>query len=409
MPGNYFTLPVLHAQSFLSPFVEQLPTVDSIFLFFFLPLLPLCDHISPQYSVYSCSFLLLPLVNIMASEINDLEYFVYPDGEIVYLIPEAAGDVAQATVASQLKTPASSSPRPAPHPNNQGDVACTQYSYDDNDSVEFKTVSGAQLVDVISHIIDEVNVIANLPYTVTRMLLAHFNWDEETFLDRYYACADDPVGLKKLFTDAHIAITGSMGTGKLPSTNMTIQSDEMTCAICFDSFTSESSASLDCGHSFCKSCWVLYLTEKILDQGEAHYISCPDPDCHVYVDDRKVLSLIEDKRTRSKYIKLIINQFVIKNKRLRWCPTVDCASAIELAEIAPSSSSCLTVKCSNCNREFCFCCLEDPHEPVTCANLSKWKAKIEDKDHVESMNYINGNTKDCPKCKVAIEKDGGCK
>ena len=280
--------------------------------------------------------------------------------------------------------------------------------YDAREVVEYKTVSDTRLLNLISEIIDDVNVIANLPYTVTRMLLAHFNWDKEIFLDRYFACADDPLSLNKLFKDAHIANSESISEDTFTSGPMNNESDEMTCAICFDSFTSESSASLDCGHSYCKSCWVLYLTEKILDQGESHYISCPDTNCHVFVDDRKVLSLIEDRKTRSKYIKLIINQFVVKNRRLKWCPSVDCASAIELKEIASSSHYCLTVECAYCHKRFCFHCLEDPHDPVSCSGFLRWKTKCLDKDHVESMNYINANTKECPKCKVSIEKNGGC-
>lgn len=404
MPGDQFTEPCV-----CTSFTLISPTLSHFLSDFHLPvpftflLLSHCDHISYQ----SLSFLVL-LVDIMASDINQIEYFVFPDGEEVYLVNESMEEIPKATVVSQLKAPVTNSPHPPTNSDSQGDIGSSDFAYDDNYSIEYKTISGTALLDSISNIIEEVNVIVDLPYTVTRMLLSHFNWDKETFLDRYYACADDTVGLNALLTDAHIAVNGSLSGEKVSSSTDTNQSDEMTCAICYDSFTLESSASLDCGHYYCKSCWVLYLTEKICDQGEAHYISCPDPDCHVYVDDRKVLSLIEDNRTQSKYLKLIINQFVIKNKRLRWCPTIDCACAIELDEIAPSSSCCLNVECGNCHNNFCFRCLGDSHEPVTCSNFSRWKAQIENKDHLESMNYINSNTKDCPNCKVAIEKNGGC-
>lgn len=342
----------------------------------------------------------------MASGSDEFEYYVYPDGEEVYIIKENKDEKPTPAPSTQLKTPVSD----LTYLNNQGDILIQTTPYDEKEAaVEYTTVTDAKLLDLISSIIDEVNVIANLPYTVTRMLLAHFNWDKEIFLDRYYACADDPLRLSKLFKDAHIANTESFGDDDSMMIPAPPKSDEMTCAICFDSFTSESSASLDCGHSYCKSCWVSYLSEKILDQGEAHYIPCPDPSCHVFVDDRKVLGLIEDKVTRSKYIKLMINQFVENNKRLKWCPSIDCANAIELKEIVPSSTYCLPVSCGNCRKSFCFHCLEKPHEPVSCRDLQKWKSKCLDKDHVESMNYINANTKDCPKCKVAIEKNGGCK
>ncbi len=38
--------------------------------------------------------------------------------------------------------------------------------------------------------------------------------------------------------------------------------------------------------------------------------------------------------------------------------------------------------------------------------MKKWEKKC--KDDSETSNWIVVNTKDCPKCKSAIEKNGGC-
>ena len=53
-----------------------------------------------------------------------------------------------------------------------------------------------------------------------------------------------------------------------------------------------------------------------------------------------------------------------------------------------------------------FTCGENWHEPVKCALLRTWKKKCDDDS--ETSNWIAANTKECPKCKVVIEKDGGC-
>lgn len=57
---------------------------------------------------------------------------------------------------------------------------------------------------------------------------------------------------------------------------------------------------------------------------------------------------------------------------------------------------------------FCysFTCGENWHEPVKCDLLKTWKKKCDDDS--ETSNWIAANTKECPKCKVVIEKDGGC-
>lgn len=63
------------------------------------------------------------------------------------------------------------------------------------------------------------------------------------------------------------------------------------------------------------------------------------------------------------------------------------------------------VKCT-CGHTFCFECGENWHDPVQCRLLKKWIKKCDDDS--ETSNWIAANTKECPKCNVTIEKDGGC-
>ncbi|KAG9509655.1 putative E3 ubiquitin-protein ligase ariadne-2, partial [Fragariocoptes setiger] len=64
------------------------------------------------------------------------------------------------------------------------------------------------------------------------------------------------------------------------------------------------------------------------------------------------------------------------------------------------------VKCSACSTIFCFGCGLAYHAPADCLTIKKWLAKCEDDS--ETLNYIAVHTKDCPKCNVSIEKNGGC-
>jgi ariadne-1 len=61
-----------------------------------------------------------------------------------------------------------------------------------------------------------------------------------------------------------------------------------------------------------------------------------------------------------------------------------------------------------CGTTFCFLCTSEWHEPVKCEYIKRWKLKCEDKDNTETLNYIVSYTKNCPKCQVVIEKNGGC-
>lgn len=53
-----------------------------------------------------------------------------------------------------------------------------------------------------------------------------------------------------------------------------------------------------------------------------------------------------------------------------------------------------------------FACGADWHYPLRCDLMTKWQKKCSDDS--ETFNWIAANTKDCPQCKMPIEKNGGC-
>lgn len=156
---------------------------------------------------------------------------------------------------------------------------------------------------------------------------------------------------------------------------------------------------LECGHRFCLVCWREYLTTKIVTEGLGQSISCAAHGCDILVDDVTVTKLV-DPRVKVKYQQLITNSFVECNQLLRWCPSVDCTNAIKVSYGDARPVSC------KCGHVFCFACGENWHDPVKCCWLKKWIKKCDDDS--ETSNWIAANTKECPKCNVTIEKDGGC-
>jgi ariadne-1 len=85
---------------------------------------------------------------------------------------------------------------------------------------------------------------------------------------------------------------------------------------------------------------------------------------------------------------------------MRWCPAPNCSNAIKAQYFDAQLVQCL------CNHIFCFGCGELWHDPVKCKWLKKWIKKCDDDS--ETSNWIAANTKECPKCHVTIEKNGGC-
>lgn len=296
----------------------------------------------------------------------------------------------------------------SPEPSGSG--VCDRKSGGDPSEVPFEVLSSDDVVQDMVNCITEVNTVVQLPPTVTRILLHHFKWDKERLYERYY-----DGDRARLFDEAHIV---DPSTSRSPSSLDDLSSSSLStttritrqnsrpmienCVICCRDLVSTQMTGLGCGHRFCNECWTAYLTTKIMEEGMGNMIACANHGCDIIVDDQMVMSLITDSKVKQKYQLLITNSFVECNKLLRWCPKPECTRVIKVQHRPLDPAP---VKCS-CDTIFCFLCGENWHEPVCCDLLRKWKKKCDDDS--ETCNWIAANTKECPKCNVTIEKDGGC-
>jgi ariadne-1 len=101
-----------------------------------------------------------------------------------------------------------------------------------------------------------------------------------------------------------------------------------------------------------------------------------------------------------KYSTFLARSYVETNVRVRWCPRPGCSNAVKC-----SSAGQMDMRCS-CGYLFCFQCNREAHAPASCEELTKWIKQSTDDG--ETVKWIQVNTKDCPKCQTAIEKNGGC-
>lgn len=274
---------------------------------------------------------------------------------------------------------------------------------------KYVVLNSNEIVENMVSSIREVNSVVQLNTTITRILLNHFQWDKERLYERLF-----DGNRMALFKEAKIIDTETL---KNNQTNSTILCDPTapiksnhnqgqkqrshTCPICYmDTGPDSSLVGLGCGHLFCRNCWRMYLSTKIMEEGQSGNITCAALDCDMLIDDQTVLPLVTDRRVKLRYQQLITNSYVECNKQMRWCPKPECGHAIKVTypEFQP-------VKCV-CGTVFCFLCGDSWHEPVKCDLIRKWKKKCDDDS--ETSHWIAANTKECPKCHVTIEKNGGC-
>ncbi|XP_063972023.1 potential E3 ubiquitin-protein ligase ariadne-2 isoform X2 [Diachasmimorpha longicaudata] len=172
------------------------------------------------------------------------------------------------------------------------------------------------------------------------------------------------------------------------------------CTVCMALFNPDKFATLTCGHSFCKDCWCMHFEVQI-SQGISTDIGCMAQNCDVLVPEDFVLQLLTKPSMRDKYQHFAFRDYVKTHPQLRFCPGPNCQIVMRSKELRAKR-----VQCLSCKTVFCLRCGIDYHAPTDCNTIKKWMTKCADDS--ETSNYISAHTKDCPKCHICIEKNGGC-
>jgi ariadne-1 len=294
--------------------------------------------------------------------------------------------------------------------------------------------------------VQDVAEVLNVPMEVSAMLLRHARWSRDVLLEQYM---DHPEKVQK---DAGVYYRCTTTTAsapplpistKTPSTVVSTRSSStsLTCPICYDSdFTVNQIYSLPCGHAFCESCWYEYAVNAIQEQGPAcvQNTSCPQSRCIEKVTDQDfvrilgegvdsnnksmTLSVSNSVKTHpssqpplppppsssplSKYRQFTLRHYVESNPLTRWCPGLGCERVAAAVSAMAAEAEHGVATCDSCTTTFCIWCgADEPHRPVSCKNVLRWKEKC--RNESETANWILANTKSCPNCVSRIEKNQG--
>lgn len=263
--------------------------------------------------------------------------------------------------------------------------------------VRYGVLSASDVNERQAKTIGKVASILQVEPSQAASLLHVFRWHPDSLVERYMEDSDKVLGLAGLSTTLEPSIMASAE----PS---------WTCSICCEESTNDSPLqvfALPCRHFACTNCYEYYLRQKISEEGQSRDIPCilGGKQCNLKFDQDSIHKIVSPG-IFAKFWKNQIEAFVQENEQLKWCSAPECEYAIEcsvrkdeLNQVVPS------VTCYN-KHSFCFGCGEEEHQPTLCVLASKWRKKCADDS--ETANWISAHTKDCPKCKAIIEKNGGC-
>ena len=213
----------------------------------------------------------------------------------------------------------------------------------------------------------------------TQYLMQCFSYDITKLTDTYFE------NREKLLEEKNLE----------PKINAQVSPSSEFCPICYEK---SDLVKLRCLHAFCQSCICIHLKTNITD-GNALKIECLD--CNVLLERDFVVGSIKEVQLIDKYDKFLLRNLVETHPLYTCCPGPDCTCIVKV-----EFSASKPITCKFCRVTFCYACKDSYHAPSPCDQFRSWLKKCQDDS--ETMNYICANTKDCPHCKVSIEKSGGC-
>ncbi|CAN8247654.1 unnamed protein product [Cochlearia groenlandica] len=235
--------------------------------------------------------------------------------------------------------------------------------------------------------IERVSTILSISKVEAIILLLHYRWNVSKVEDEWFTNEDK--------------VRGIVGLLKNPNNGIEVNSTH-ECGICFESYEI---VTVSCGHYYCNTCWIGYITTKINDGPGCLVVKCPDPSCS-FVVGQDLIEKVVTQEDKEKYYRYFLRSYVEEStKKIKWCPSPGCEHAVEFSFESGGRENYYDVSCF-CSYEFCWNCSEEAHSPVDCVTVSKWLLK--NVDEWENTNWILANSKPCPKCKRPIQKSQGC-
>ncbi|XP_072026009.1 potential E3 ubiquitin-protein ligase ariadne-2-like [Amphiura filiformis] len=250
------------------------------------------------------------------------------------------------------------------------------------------TEDGAR--DLIESEVQKASQLLKIPPAVTRLILIEHDW----VLDDLENRTEQDIANLLVESGISPSADGSLSKDQAPP------SGNYCCPVCVQPVPPDQLQALPCGHFFCISCWRTHYELHIGD-GITTEIECMGSKCHIRATEDFVTSLLTTDYYKHRYRNFQFRDCVKSHYLLRFCPGIDCSIVVK-ADIVQSKK----IECNQCKTSFCFKCCWGYHAPTDCDTIKKWLTKCADDS--ETANYISAHTKDCPKCGICIEKNGGC-
>lgn len=166
-----------------------------------------------------------------------------------------------------------------------------------------------------------------------------------------------------------------------------------------------------CGHLLCFQCTQSLIITALGDVSTLIPVRCPlsSESCSfMFTPYTAGVKALLPSADFEKYEKYHILKEYVPASRLRYCPNSSCGLPFEInddmADLPESPPSVvdfrLVTTCPECSTSICIYCNDFAHEGLSCRDFKR----RQDSDDAENSKYIKDYCKNCPLCKVPVQK-----
>ncbi|XP_022442457.1 E3 ubiquitin-protein ligase RNF144B isoform X4 [Delphinapterus leucas] len=179
----------------------------------------------------------------------------------------------------------------------------------------------------------------------------------------------------------------------------------VTCKLCLCEQSLDKMTTLqECRCIFCTACLKQYM-QLAIREGCGSPITCPDMVClnHGTLQEAEIACLVSVDQFQL-YQRLKSEREVHLDPYRTWCPVADCQTVCPVASSEPGQP--VLVECPSCHLKFCSCCKDAWHAEVSCRNSQP--SVLPTEHGALFVTEAEAPIKQCPVCRVYIERNEGC-
>lgn len=198
------------------------------------------------------------------------------------------------------------------------------------------------------------------------------------------------------------------------------------CQVCFaEKLGKQCMQFATCNHVFCNDCMKGYFN-VLIDEGDVRGLKCPENKCESIALPLQIQSLVTEAQY-NRYDRLLLQSTLDTMTDVIYCPRQNCGCAVVVDKEHNSGS------CPKCIYVFCIYCKQTYHGLSACKISSENCKKLREEylnadnetkkllekrygrrsiqkliEETFTHDWLNNNSKMCPRCHSHIEKMDGC-